>query len=296
MPNPSSGRNVALPDDNRPGWRPQDEGGMRSRRHIDDDDRYEEDRYMRGGGTHWEDRSERRGNWDRDEDFRTAERFGQGQSGYTAGRYQGDRSMSFQSRNQGYPGSFEDQHRERPTDDRFAGRGGAGYYERERGGYGRGDTDRGGPNLGTGGAMHTGYGYPSNQPTGYQGWQGDRQGQPGAQPSGGHRGKGPLGYQRSDERVREMVCEALTDHDHVDATNVEITVKSGEVILSGTVDDRQQKRIAEDIVDQIPGVKDVQNQIRVAGDKRSSREQSRDRDRESQPQDSMPHDGKRHRA
>ena len=40
-------------------------------------------------------------------------------------------------------------------------------------------------------------------------------------------------------------------------------VKDGEVTLSGTVDDRQQKRHAEDVADAVSGVKHVQNNLRV---------------------------------
>jgi hypothetical protein len=79
----------------------------------------------------------------------------------------------------------------------------------------------------------------------------------------GHRGKGPQGYQRSDERVREHVCEVLTHDDRVDASNIEVAVKNGEVTLSGTVNDRATKRLAEDCIEDISGVKDIQNNIRV---------------------------------
>jgi hypothetical protein len=80
----------------------------------------------------------------------------------------------------------------------------------------------------------------------------------------GHRGKGPAGYIRSDERIRENVCEALSDDDRVDASNIEVTVKSGEVTLAGTVEDRLQKRLAEECIENISGVNDVQNLLRVA--------------------------------
>ncbi|HUQ04121.1 MAG TPA: BON domain-containing protein [Kofleriaceae bacterium] len=80
---------------------------------------------------------------------------------------------------------------------------------------------------------------------------------------GGHRGKGPSGYARSDERIREEVCDALSDDDHVDASNIEIQVKNGEVTLSGTVPDRRSKRMAEDCIEHVRGVKDVTNNIRV---------------------------------
>jgi BON domain-containing protein len=82
-----------------------------------------------------------------------------------------------------------------------------------------------------------------------------------------YRGKGPAGYTRSDERIRELVCEALTDDPDVDATHIEVTVKDGEVTLAGTVEDRRQKRMAEDCVEQVSGVKDVHNQIRIGAAK-----------------------------
>jgi hypothetical protein len=79
----------------------------------------------------------------------------------------------------------------------------------------------------------------------------------------GYRGKGPRGFTRSDERIKEIVCERLTDDDRVDASNIDVIVRNGEVTLTGTVDERRSKRLAEDIVEDLPGVKDVQNQIRV---------------------------------
>lgn len=79
---------------------------------------------------------------------------------------------------------------------------------------------------------------------------------------GPHFGKGPRGYRRSDQRIEEDINERLTQHPFIDATNIEVRVQSGEVVLSGTVDDRDAKRIAEDIVDSVSGVKEVQNQIR----------------------------------
>lgn len=78
-----------------------------------------------------------------------------------------------------------------------------------------------------------------------------------------HRGKGPKGYQRSDERLKEMVSEALEDEHGVDASDVEVKVENGEVTLTGTVQDRSQKRRAEDCAEGVRGIRDVHNQIRV---------------------------------
>ena len=40
-------------------------------------------------------------------------------------------------------------------------------------------------------------------------------------------------------------------------------MSNGEVTLTGTVDDRQAKRLAEDIAESVSGVREVHNQIRV---------------------------------
>jgi hypothetical protein len=81
--------------------------------------------------------------------------------------------------------------------------------------------------------------------------------------SGPFRGVGPQGYQRADERIKEEVCERLTWHGQIDASQIEVDVKEGEVTLRGQVEHKHTKRLAEDVVEKINGVKDVQNQLRV---------------------------------
>ncbi|MRX49566.1 BON domain-containing protein [Paracoccus sp. S-4012] len=78
-----------------------------------------------------------------------------------------------------------------------------------------------------------------------------------------HRGRGPKGYSRSDERIREDVSDRLSDDHSLDASDIEVSVSGGEVTLSGNVDSRQDKRRAEDIADDVPGVNHVQNNLRV---------------------------------
>jgi osmotically-inducible protein OsmY len=80
---------------------------------------------------------------------------------------------------------------------------------------------------------------------------------------GRHRGVGPKGYVRSDERIRELVCDDLMDDPWLDASHIEVAVKDGEVTLSGTVEDRDAKRWAEDVAEHTGGVKHVQNNLRV---------------------------------
>jgi hypothetical protein len=78
------------------------------------------------------------------------------------------------------------------------------------------------------------------------------------------RGRGPRGYQRSRERIREDVCEGLTDDAAVDASDIEVDVEDAIVTLRGTVSDRRQKRRAEDIAEQAQGVRDVRNQLEIS--------------------------------
>jgi osmotically-inducible protein OsmY len=81
----------------------------------------------------------------------------------------------------------------------------------------------------------------------------------------GHRGRGPKGYQRPDERISDEAHQRLTDDPWVDATNVNISVSGGELTLSGTVDSREAKHRAERCVEDISGVKHVQNNLRIEG-------------------------------
>jgi hypothetical protein len=76
-------------------------------------------------------------------------------------------------------------------------------------------------------------------------------------------GRGPKGYQRSDERIREDVCQRLSDNDEVDASDIEVTVRDREVTLEGSVETRRMKHLSEDLADSVPGVEDVHNRITV---------------------------------
>jgi osmotically-inducible protein OsmY len=81
--------------------------------------------------------------------------------------------------------------------------------------------------------------------------------------SGPHRGKGPKGYTRSDDRIQEDINDRLSDDDYIDASDIEVTVNNRDVILSGTVDSREAKRRAEHIAEAVKGVSNVENRLRV---------------------------------
>jgi osmotically-inducible protein OsmY len=81
--------------------------------------------------------------------------------------------------------------------------------------------------------------------------------------SRGHRGRGPKNYTRSDERIRDDINDRLTDFDYLDASDIDVSVENGEVILTGNVNSRYEKRTAEDIVEDVSGVKNVENRLRI---------------------------------
>ncbi len=78
-----------------------------------------------------------------------------------------------------------------------------------------------------------------------------------------NRGRGPRGYSRSDDRVREDINDRLTDDPYVDASDIDVSVNKGEVTLSGHIPHRAAKRRAEDIAESVSGVTHVQNNLRV---------------------------------
>ena len=76
-------------------------------------------------------------------------------------------------------------------------------------------------------------------------------------------GVGPKGYQRSDERLHEDVCEALKNHVEINASEIEVLIKQGKICLNGTVEDRQQRRLVEELLEKIPGIGEVENHLRT---------------------------------
>lgn len=78
-----------------------------------------------------------------------------------------------------------------------------------------------------------------------------------------HTGKGPKGYKRTDERIFEDVSDALYRCYEVDASDIEVSVKEGIVRLQGSIDSRLSKKIAEMTVENLPGVMDVQNDLKI---------------------------------
>lgn len=105
---------------------------------------------------------------------------------------------------------------------------------------------------------------------------------------GPYTGRGPSGYKRSDERIMEDVNERLQQHGQVDASEISVAVSNGEVTLTGQVNSRMEKRMAEDAAESCPGVREVRNNLRVKGREQEQQEQYGQPMTASQPQYGTP--------
>ena len=84
-------------------------------------------------------------------------------------------------------------------------------------------------------------------------------------------GKGPKGYVRSDERLKEDISEKLLRDHAIDASDITVEAKNGAVTLTGSVDNRRLKHYVEDLVEDCTGVRDIDNRLTVRA--RDSRQQ-----------------------
>lgn len=84
------------------------------------------------------------------------------------------------------------------------------------------------------------------------------------------RGIGPRGYVRSSTRIYEDICDRLTDHPLIDASDIEVVIGGIEVTLRGSVDNAAAARHAEAIARAVPGVKTVRNTLTVRTDNQAS--------------------------
>ena len=177
-------------------------------------------------------------NWDRNRDY------GSSYSGSTGSEY---RNTGNRDRGQYGSGWARSQGRYGSTGRDFGSNYGSVYRGGDYDNYG--DFDRSSRNFG-----NNAYGFDRDRGDREESW---------GESIKNFFGIGPKGYKRSDEKIKDDVNERLEDHPRIDASNIEVQVNDGEVTLTGSVNDRYSKRLAEDVAQQCRGVKDVHNQIRV---------------------------------
>jgi hypothetical protein len=68
---------------------------------------------------------------------------------------------------------------------------------------------------------------------------------------------------RKDEWIRQDVKNSLYSISEIDATEIEVSVESGMVMLSGKVENRLSKKIAEAAAEKCLGVVEVKNNLKI---------------------------------
>ncbi len=195
-----------------------------------------------------------------DRDFGGSMRSGHSGGGRSSSYGGSGRNSSGRS-GMGYGGGGMDSQGRDGHDQDYSGnssRYGGGGAERARQGYGYGGQGDWGS-----GSRDDDRGFWDKATDEVSSWFGDEDAERRREMDRRYTGLGPRNYARSDTRINEDVCDRLTEHPMVDASNIEVAVSEREVTLSGTVNTRDEKRRAEDIVAAVSGVSHVQNNLRV---------------------------------
>lgn len=181
----------------------------------------------------------------------------------TPGYYRANRSMGRdRQEREDFPQSdnYANTGYDEPNTGKYENYGGGGYYG---GSYpasaGRDYEQNAGYRENYDRLPQSGYLETSDIPSGRYS-QSSREGQ---RPTGEHRGKGPRNYERPDARVLEDVQDRLCQDPYLDASDIEVTIDKGEVVLRGFVADKESKRRAEDITEDVPGLKQLENRLRT---------------------------------
>lgn len=78
------------------------------------------------------------------------------------------------------------------------------------------------------------------------------------------KGRGPRNYRPSDDRIGERLCEVLTDHPDVDASELTLHVECGIVKLRGSLRDEAMKDRVLAAIQDTHGVVGVVDQVQIS--------------------------------
>lgn len=76
-------------------------------------------------------------------------------------------------------------------------------------------------------------------------------------------GYGPKGYRRSDQKLKDEARLLLNQDPILDSSNINIEVFNNVIFLRGFVDSRKDKKRAEFLIEDIFGIEDIQNQLKI---------------------------------
>lgn len=73
--------------------------------------------------------------------------------------------------------------------------------------------------------------------------------------------RGPRSIKRSDDSIESEIYDKLRHNRDLDASEIEVEVNRGNVVLKGYIDTKYERNLAEEIVESIYGVRDIMNQL-----------------------------------
>lgn len=77
------------------------------------------------------------------------------------------------------------------------------------------------------------------------------------------KGKGPRGFDISDQKIYENVCEALASSMELDASDIDVEVMDSTVTLKGSVEDENRCHLSQLLVQEVAGVTEVVNELKI---------------------------------
>jgi osmotically-inducible protein OsmY len=125
---------------------------------------------------------------------------------------------------------------------------------------GYGDWQRHSSGTTSGARGQEGLGFPGEQTWGEERFRAERNEEQ------GRRQTAPVkrGHRRPGETLAQEIREILTHDPELNATEIEVEVEDGAVTLTGVVDGSDANLLAEELVETLPGVREVHNRLRVA--------------------------------
>lgn len=75
--------------------------------------------------------------------------------------------------------------------------------------------------------------------------------------------RGPKGFKRSDERLKDDIAERLMYQHDIDLSDVSLDVRDSKVTLEGTIPERWMRFAIVDVAESVIGVESVENNLRV---------------------------------
>lgn len=79
-------------------------------------------------------------------------------------------------------------------------------------------------------------------------------------------GEGARGNRRSDADIKDEIHRLMDWQKTIDPTGIQVEVKDGVVTLSGKVNSQYEKQVAQNITENVLGIRQVSNLLKIQGE------------------------------